>query len=113
MKTLSLAIFFIIFFLNIGNTQNADVIKTSFKVSGNCEMCKTTIEKAAKSLDGVKMARWNPETKKLKVKFIEGTTDLDEIQKAIAAIGYDTEKYKADDEVYNALHHCCHYERDL
>ena len=25
--------------------------------------------------------------------------------------GYDTEKHKATDEVYNNLHHCCQYER--
>jgi copper chaperone CopZ len=99
--------------MHVGTAQDGNLIKEKIKVSGNCEMCKTTIEKAANSVDGVKMARWNPETKMLKVKFYEGTTDLDEIQKAIATVGYDTEKYKATDEVYNALHHCCQYERDL
>ena len=38
-------------------------------------------------------------------------TSSDEIQKAISYIGYDTEKYRAEDEVYEELHYCCQYER--
>ena len=34
-----------------------------------------------------------------------------ELQKAIADVGYDTENYRADDDVYNSLHYCCKYER--
>ena len=33
------------------------------------------------------------------------------IQKKIAAVWVDTEKYSADDEVYNELPGCCLYER--
>lgn len=112
MRILSL-VFILFSVLSIGNAQKSSVIKQTIKVSGNCEMCKTTIEKAAKSIDGVKMARWNPETKTLKLKYIKESTDIDEIQQAIAAVGYDTGKYKATEEVYNSLHHCCQYERDL
>ena len=36
----------------------------TFKVSGNCEMCKARIEKAAK-IDGVIKAEWSDETKLL------------------------------------------------
>jgi periplasmic mercuric ion binding protein len=36
----------------------------SVKVYGNCEMCKTRIEKAAK-IEGVKKGEWNEETKML------------------------------------------------
>ena len=32
-----------------------------FKVYGNCGMCEKTIEKAAKSVDGVSTADWNKE----------------------------------------------------
>ena len=35
----------------------------------------------------------------------------DDIQKKIAAVWVDTEKYSADDEVYNELPGCCLYER--
>ena len=34
--------------------QEKNFNKNSFKVSGNCEMCKSKIEKAANSIEGVK-----------------------------------------------------------
>jgi hypothetical protein len=37
---------------------------------------------------------------------------LEQIHKAIAAVGYDTELFKATDESYNNLHFCCKYERE-
>jgi len=85
--------------------------KVTFQVSGNCDMCKTKIEKAATGVEGVKTARWNVVNGKMKVKFNHAITNTDKIQKIIASVGYDTEKYKATDEVYSNLHHCCKYER--
>ena len=84
--------------------------ETSFKVSGNCEMCEARIEKAALGVNGVKTADWNQETKLLKITF-NGDVNKEDIQKSIAAVGHDTEKYKAKDAVYNALPGCCKYER--
>ncbi len=86
--------------------------KASFQVLGNCEMCQKKIETAAKANEGVKTARWNIVSQKMKVKFNPEVISIDTIQKSIANVGYDTEKYRADDEVYNNLHHCCHYERE-
>jgi len=86
--------------------------KENFQVSGICEMCKTKIETAAKGVEGVKTAKWNVINGKMKVKFNPAITNTDKIQQAIASIGYDTEKHKATDEVYNNLHHCCQYERE-
>ena len=85
--------------------------KEKFKVWGNCEMCKTTIEKAVKSVDGVKTARWNVVNGKMKVRFNPKKTTIEQIHKAIATVGYDTELHKATDEIYNKLHYCCKYER--
>jgi len=81
----------------------------NIKVSGNCEMCKERIETAAKSVAGVAAADWSTETKLLHVSFDGGKTNIDAIQKAIAAVGHDTEKFKASDEVYKALPECCLY----
>jgi copper chaperone CopZ len=78
-------------------------------VQGNCEMCKANIEKAAKSQDGVGVAEWDGESKELHLHFDAEKTSLEAISKAIASAGYDTEKDKADDEVYNALPPCCWY----
>ena len=66
-----------------------------------------------KSIDGIKTARWNVVNGKMKVKFNPELTNLDDIHKAIALVGYDTELYKATDESYNNLHFCCKYERPI
>ena len=84
----------------------------SFKVYGECGMCKHRIENSLK-VDGIKSAKWDVDTKILVVNYIL-TADVrgaDQIQQLVAAVGHDTEKYRAPDSVYNHLPGCCHYER--
>ena len=45
----------------------------------------------------------------LKVIFVPEKVTLDDIHKAVAEAGHDTEKVKAADEVYNKLPKCCLY----
>jgi copper chaperone CopZ len=85
----------------------------TFGVRGNCGMCKETIEKAAKSVDGVAIANWDKDKKKIDVKFDESKTDMMAIHNAIAASGYDTEKVSADEEAYGKLPECCQYDHDM
>ncbi len=102
----------LVVFLFMGMHLNAQtLVKESFKVWGNCEMCKSTIEKAAESVDGVKSSKWNVSKKTLVVKYNSDKTSIEEIKKKIALSGYDTKEYKATDQVYNNLHHCCQYDR--
>ena len=82
----------------------------TFGVKGACGMCKTRIQEAAKSVEGVTLASWSEDTQSATVTF-NTKTNANEIQKAIAAVGHDTETHKADDEVYNNLHSCCKYQR--
>ena len=97
--------------------EQHDHIKTeTFKVYGNCEMCKKRIEKAANSVDGVKSATWDADTKMLTVQYDEHELakkgkSMDNVNMKIVEAGYDTEYYTADDKAYNALPSCCHYER--
>jgi periplasmic mercuric ion binding protein len=86
------------------------VVSTSFKIWGNCEMCKETIEGSLK-VEGIKKADWSPETKMIAVEFDSTKISLDQIQKNIASVGYDNEKYKGDDNAYNQLPGCCQYDR--
>lgn len=95
----------------LGYEVNLPAKKHSFNVKGNCGMCKSKIEKAAKSVEGVSVANWEVSTKVFTVAFNESVTNLDAIHNAIAKVGYDTDKVKADDEVYNNLHGCCKYDR--
>jgi len=82
----------------------------TFKVSGNCGMCKTKIEKAAKDA-GATYAAWDVEKKEVTVKYNNSSTNTAKIQKQIAAVGYDNVGAKATDETYNKLHGCCKYDR--
>jgi len=79
------------------------------KVSGNCEMCKDRIETAAKSVSGVMSAEWSAEKQMLHAEFDPAKTSSDAIQKAIAKVGHDTDKYKAPDNIYKELPECCLY----
>ncbi len=85
----------------------------SFGVRGNCGMCKTTIEKAANSVEGVAEANWDVDKKKIDVSFDETKTDVMSIHKAIAASGYDTEKVAGDLEAYKNLPGCCKYDHEM
>lgn len=82
----------------------------TFKVSGNCGMCKTKIEKAAKDA-GATYAAWDAEKKEITIKYNSASTNTAKVQKQIAAVGYDNVGAKATDESYNKLHGCCKYER--
>lgn len=84
---------------------------TSIIVYGNCSSCKKAIEKAAKSVAGVESATWDKKKKILTIQYDTAKTSLDLIEKAIIAIGYDTENMRAEDSVYDELHHCCKYDR--
>ena len=96
-------------FTSNNNIVQAATSKTeTIKVSGNCDMCKARIEKAAK-IDGVTKAEWSTKTKTLTATFDPGKTSIDAIGKKIAAAGHDTEKAKATDVAYNKLPNCCQY----
>ena len=82
--------------------------KKEIKVSGNCGMCKKTIESSLK-IKEVYNAKWDKKTKILTVVFDEKKITADSLEQRVAAVGYDTENYKAKDEVYSELPQCCLY----
>jgi periplasmic mercuric ion binding protein len=82
----------------------------TFKVSGNCGMCKNKIEKAAKEA-GAKAATWDVEKKELTVTYNSSSTNTAKIQQKVADVGYDNVGFTATTESYNKLHGCCKYER--
>jgi len=87
-------------------------VKTEkFEVGGKCGMCKTRIEKAASSVDGVSSAAWDKETKMLEVSFNPEKSDVHKVHLAVAKVGHDTKMHKAADEVYDELPGCCKYDR--
>lgn len=82
----------------------------SFKVYGNCEMCKKRIEKAA-DIKGVSTATWDVDSKMMAVVFNPDKTSQEEIQKGIAQAGHDTQDFAAPDSSYDQLPGCCQYDR--
>jgi copper chaperone CopZ len=82
----------------------------TLKVWGKCEMCKTRIEDGLK-IDGISKSVWDQKTLLVTVTYDPAKTSIDAMQKKLASIGHDTEKYKAPDDVYAKLPGCCHYDR--
>ena len=102
-------------FASIENTFSSrpkTVLTDTIKVAGVCSMCKKRIETAVYGLAGIKTATWDEDTQLLFVNYNSKKTTNDAIQKRIAGIGHDTEKYKATEKSYNTLHHCCRYRED-
>lgn len=101
----------LIAFMGLTTVAFAHEKADSVKVYGNCGMCKARIEKAAAKIEGVSKVDWNEDTKMLTVTYNADKVKLDEIQKKIAAVGHDTEKFSAEAAVYNKLPGCCKYDR--
>lgn len=87
------------------------ITKSTFKVKGECGMCKERIETTAKK-SGATYANWNSDSQQLIVEYDAGKVSSDEILKKIADVGHDNEKYSATDEVYRNLPGCCLYPRE-
>jgi len=111
MKTKSMMLVVGMLFIGMTSLFAMDVKTEKIKVFGNCGMCKSRIEKAAKSVDGVTKAKWEAKDNFLTVTFDDTKTTMLKIQEAVAKVGHDTDQAKADDKTYNALPGCCKYER--
>ena len=110
MKTLKI-FSFVALFMALATISFAQTAKTeTIPVSGNCGMCKSKIEKAAKTA-GAEDAKWDVDAKTLSIKYNSSTTNAAKIQNAVAAAGYDTRDVKATNEAYDKLHGCCKYDR--
>lgn len=81
------------------------------KVWGVCEECKDKIENAAVK-GGALSANWNDENYQLVINYNNDQTSALNIEKEIAAVGYDTQDVKATDDAYNNLPKCCQYKRE-
>jgi len=99
--------------VSISNAQkNSKNEKTTFRVSGNCEMCKMRIEKATLSVSGVKFAKWSIPENQLTLIYNSNRVKLLEIHNSIALSGHDTSVKDAPTDTYNDLPICCLYVRE-
>lgn len=72
-----------------------------------CNKCITHVETALKSVAGVSKTAVNLQTKIARVEFDPAKTNLKELEKAIAAAGYDANATGRNPDVYAALESCC------
>jgi copper chaperone CopZ len=91
------------------SVASAKTVKNSFVVNGKCSSCQARIEKAAKSVDGVKTASWNIKSHKLVITYDDAKTSPKKVQQVIAKAGHDAGNIKASDADYNRLPACCRY----
>jgi outer membrane receptor for ferrienterochelin and colicins len=81
----------------------------SFIVKGDCDMCKSRIEKISLGTPGVYAAEWSDETLLLNLEVDTVKLDLQNLHEKLAKAGHETSLLKADPEAYAALPACCHY----
>lgn len=96
----------VIFILFYGFIFAHEPTIVKIKTSAECSKCKTRIEKAVSSLDGVIIASLDVKSKIFTVSFDE-TIDIEKIRKTINNIGYDADSTKADETAYKKLPKCC------
>lgn len=83
----------------------------TFKVYGNCGMCKKRIESSLDDVKGIKEARWDVESKMITVTYDPHVITLNKIKENITLAGHDTDEVSASKKVYNELPGCCQYDR--
>lgn len=94
----------------VGNAQIKNAKTESVKIYGNCEMSKSTIEKAG-NVKKVAKVDWNKDTKMATITYDATKTNPDEILKRIALEGYDSDNFLSPDDVYAKLPESCQYDR--
>ncbi len=93
-----------------GHAQIKNIKTENLKIYGNCDLCKTNIEKAG-NLKNVAYIDFNKETEMAVISYDATKTNAEDILKRVALSGYDNEKYYAPDETYAKLGECCQYKR--
>lgn len=94
------------------NAQSSNVKTEHIRILGNCEMCKSKIEKSGQK-KGIAKVQWDDKSKIAIITYDSLMQTSDEILKRIALAGYDNEKFLAPEEAYSKLPECCKYERSL
>ncbi len=105
-------VIYLLCFVLLSMASKAQDKKTeTFKVYGNCDMCKSNIEGALKKKDGVTSKRWDVKAKTLTVTYDPSKITIQQIGEKVAGVGYDNDYATAPDAVYKNLHQCCQYKR--
>ena len=111
MKSINILAILLVLFSSCGaQIKNAET--KTVTIYGNCGMCEKTIEKAGNK-KRESSVDWDKETKKATITYNSKKTNADEVLQRIALAGYDSESFRAPDNVYDNLHGCCQYDRPI
>ncbi|CAN5316515.1 hypothetical protein BH09BAC5_BH09BAC5_11180 [soil metagenome] len=102
-------------FINVNAQTATPTPKTAtvvIKTSGECDMCKKTIESNIGKMAGVKKAVFDVATKELTVEYNTKKTSPDKIRKAVSELGYDADDVKANNRAQKELPDCCRPKAD-
>ncbi len=112
MKTIFMMFTIVLLAVTACQSQINNSKTETVKVNGNCDICKTAIEKAG-TVKKISSTSWNKDSKMATISYDSKKSTLDAVLKNIALAGYDNEQFLAPDEAYNKLESCCKYNRDL
>lgn len=101
----SLIIAFLLLTGSAAFAQRGETVQ--IKTTGECGMCKKSIEKEMGLTKGVKKADLDVETHVLTVTYNPKKVTLDEIRQRIAKLGYDADDVHAENKAYSKLPDCC------
>ncbi len=76
-----------------------------------CGTCAKTIQKAVYRVEGVKEVNVDVDKKFVEVKFVPLQTNLEYLESAITAAGYDANDKLRDSDAYEKLDACCKMDR--
>lgn len=112
MKSISKIIAVMMLLVSLLYTAQIKNAKTeTVKISGNCDMCKSKIEKSG-NVKNVAKVNWDEASNMATMTYDASKTNQQEILKRIANAGYDSESFYAPDDVYAKLPSCCQYKRN-
>jgi copper chaperone CopZ len=106
----NLIILILLFSINSISLAQSIVEKT-FKVNGNCSMCKERIETVLDT-KGIKAAKWNANSQELFVAFNSNKISEDEIVKLVLSLGHKINGIEPDSMIYSRLPKCCQYKTE-
>lgn len=75
--------------------------------TAQCSMCEKSISTALKEVDGVTLAKVDAKAKSAHVHYTSADVKVADLEKAIAAVGYDANDTKRDEEAHAKLPACC------
>ena len=111
MKTLTMLVLaFVVSSCSKNNVKlETSTIKTPTMV---CGTCAKTIQKAVYRVEGVKEVNVDLDKKFIEAKYVPLQTNLEYLESAITAVGYDANGKERDSDAYEKLDACCKMDRN-